>query len=117
MQEQKKKQSQTENFIRKNWHALEEKVVFEALESNPAGLEPGEAASRQSAYGKNALPMKKLPSIWTILLHQIKNPLIFILIAAAILSLALGDAKDAIFILIVIILNSVLGAYQEYNAE
>jgi len=117
MQEQKKKQSQTENFNRKNWHALEEEVIFKALESNQAGLEPGEAASRQSAYGKNALPMKKLPSIWTILLHQIKNPLIFILIAAAILSLALGDAKDVIFILIVIILNSVLGAYQEYNAE
>lgn len=117
MQEQKKKQSQEENANLKNWHALEEAVIFEELRSDQAGLEPEEAVKRKSIYGANALPLKKLPPVWTILLHQIKNPLIFILIAAAILSMALGDAKDAIFILIVIILNTGLGAYQEYNAE
>jgi P-type E1-E2 ATPase len=45
------------------------------------------------------------------------NPLIFILIAAAVASIATGEASDALFIIIVIVLNSGLGAYQEYNAE
>lgn len=117
MQEQKKKQLQPQNFDRKNWHSIETGAIFEKLESDQAGLEQEEAANRQSIFGSNALPMKELPPIWTILIHQIKNPLIFILIAAAILSMVLGDAKDAIFIFIVILLNSGLGAYQEYNAE
>jgi magnesium-transporting ATPase (P-type) len=51
------------------------------------------------------------------LLHQILNPLIFILIAAAAASVAIGETTDAVFILLVIGLNSALGAYQEYNAE
>jgi len=114
---QKKKLSQSENFNHKKWHSLEDEVVFQELQSDKAGLEQEEAANRLLIYGTNALPLKKLTSIWTILFHQVKNPLIFILIAAAILSLALGDPEDAIFILIVIVLNSSLGAYQEYNVE
>ncbi|MFO7714695.1 cation-translocating P-type ATPase, partial [Desulfosarcina sp.] len=54
---------------------------------------------------------------WAILLHQVLNPLIFILMAAAVASAAIGEAVDALFILIVIALNSGLGAYQEYQAE
>jgi magnesium-transporting ATPase (P-type) len=50
-------------------------------------------------------------------LHQVLNPLIFILLAAAVASLAIGEGSDAVFILIVIALNSGLGAYQEYQAE
>jgi magnesium-transporting ATPase (P-type) len=45
------------------------------------------------------------------------NPLIFILLAAAVASVFIGEATDALFILIVIVLNSGLGAYQEYQAE
>jgi magnesium-transporting ATPase (P-type) len=52
-----------------------------------------------------------------IILHQLLNPLIFILVAAAAASLAIGEGKDAIFIFLVIFINSALGTYQEYNAE
>jgi P-type E1-E2 ATPase len=45
------------------------------------------------------------------------NPLIFILIAAAVASIAIGEGKDAIFIILVIFINSALGTYQEFNAE
>jgi len=58
MQEQKKKQSQEENANLKNWHALEEAVIFEELRSDQAGLEPEEAVKRKSIYGANALPLK-----------------------------------------------------------
>ena len=100
-----------------NWHVLEEQEVRRELASRPEGLEAAEAAERLQFYGPNALPVKPPPSLWAILLHQVRNPLIFILVAAAIASLAIGEAADAVFILIVIALNSGLGAYQEYNAE
>ncbi|MFH1349868.1 MAG: HAD-IC family P-type ATPase, partial [Pseudomonadota bacterium] len=89
----------------------------EELQSRPEGLDPQEAAQRLQFYGSNTLPAKEPTTIWTILLHQVLNPLIFILLAAAVASLAIGEATDAAFILIVIALNSGLGAYQEYQAE
>ncbi|MBM3324255.1 MAG: HAD-IC family P-type ATPase [Calditrichaeota bacterium] len=99
------------------WHFLEEPDVYEELQSRPEGLSDDEASRRLEFYGPNALPVKEPPTIWVILLHQILNPLIFILLAAAVASLAIGEATDALFILIVIALNSALGAYQEFQAE
>ncbi len=106
--------AQNEN---KRWHAFEENSLYTELLSSRDGLDPKEAAERLEDYGPNALPMRKPPMVWEALVHQVKNPLIFILIAAAIASLVIGEATDAIFILIVILINSGLGAYQEYNAE
>uniref|UniRef100_A0A7C4MMH3 HAD family hydrolase n=1 Tax=Desulfatirhabdium butyrativorans TaxID=340467 RepID=A0A7C4MMH3_9BACT len=99
------------------WHAFEEQDVFEELQSAMDGLDEQEAGRRLAYYGPNTLPVKEPPSIWAILLHQILNPLIFILLAAAVASIAIGEGADAVFILIVIALNSGLGAYQEYQAE
>ncbi|MGV8074469.1 MAG: cation-translocating P-type ATPase [Syntrophobacteraceae bacterium] len=99
------------------WHAMDEQVVFEELQGRPEGLDELEAVERLKFYGLNILPVKEPPTIWTILLHQVLNPLIFILLAAAAASLAIGEGSDAVFILIVIALNSGLGAYQEYQAE
>jgi len=99
------------------WHALEEQDIYEQLQSGPDGLDAQEAGERLKYYGPNTLPVKEPPTIWAILLHQVLNPLIFILLAAAVASVAIGEAADAVFILIVIVLNSGLGAYQEYQAE
>jgi magnesium-transporting ATPase (P-type) len=99
------------------WHALEALTALEEWASNERGLTASEAVTRLSQCGPNALPIKEAPTVWAILLHQIMNPLIFILIAAAVVSLAIGELTDALFILAVIVLNSGLGAYQEYNAE
>ncbi len=99
------------------WHSLEAQEVYDELQSRLEGLDQQEAAERLRFYGPNALPVKKPPTIWAILLHQVLNPLIFILLAAAVASVAIGEGTDAIFILVVIALNSGLGAYQEYHAE
>jgi magnesium-transporting ATPase (P-type) len=99
------------------WHALEILNVYEILQGRPEGLDEQDAAHRLNYYGPNTLPAKEPLSIWIILLRQILNPLIFILLAAAVASVAIGEAADATFILIVIALNSGLGAYQEYQAE
>ncbi|MDD3731498.1 MAG: HAD-IC family P-type ATPase [candidate division Zixibacteria bacterium] len=99
------------------WHSLEIDEVYEKLRSRSEGLSDNEAAARLQEYGPNVLPAKEPPTIWVILLHQLINPLIFILLAAAAASIAIGDVTDALFILIVIVLNSGLGAYQEHHAE
>lgn len=99
------------------WHALDDVLIYEKLATSIAGISTGEAQTRISRFGYNQLPLKGPPPLWTILIHQVKNPLIIILIFAAALSAAIGDATDSLFIMIVVALNSCLGAFQEYNAE
>jgi magnesium-transporting ATPase (P-type) len=104
-------------MIEQKWHAMTEDAVCRELSTSRNGLTDEDAQQRLTQYGINALPVKKPPTLWGILLHQILNPLIFILIAAAAASVAIGETTDAVFILLVIVINSGLGAYQEYNAE
>ncbi|MBW6499912.1 MAG: HAD-IC family P-type ATPase [Bacteroidales bacterium] len=100
-----------------DWHSFEEPKVFQELSSAIDGLNSEEAEKRLQYYGENKLPEARKATLLKILLHQLIHPLIFILIAAAIASVLIGEGKDAIFIVLVILINSVLGTYQEYNAE
>jgi len=99
------------------WHAFGMDEVYAELDTSPDGLSTREAEKRLRFYGENKLPEGKKKTIWHIILHQLLNPLIFILIAAAVASIVIGEGKDALFIFLVILINSVLGTYQEYNAE
>ncbi|MEE4198358.1 MAG: HAD-IC family P-type ATPase [Bacteroidales bacterium] len=104
--------------IRKEkWYSLELMNLFEKLDSSVDGLKNGEAKERLNFYGENTLPPGRQITLFKIILHQLINPLIFILLAAAVASITIGEAKDAAFIFLVILINSGLGAYQEYNAE
>lgn len=76
-----------------------------------------EAQDRLGSYGPNRLPEQPAPTLWEILLRQFRSPLIYILGAAAAVSLAIGDLKDAGFIAAVLILNALIGGYQEWRAE
>lgn len=106
-----------DSIAKEKWHAFNLSEVYQELQSSENGLNTKEAQNRLSFYGPNKLPEGKKVTIWHIILHQLLNPLIFILIAAAIISIVIGEAKDAIFIFIVIFINTALGSYQEYNAE
>ncbi len=99
------------------WYAFEDEDVYEELQSGVDGLDEREAGRRLAYYGPNKLPVKEPPTIRAILLHQVLNPLIFILLTAAIASVAIGEGADAVFIFIVIALNTGLGTYQEYQSE
>jgi len=91
-----------------SWHALDEQCIYGNLQSKPEGLDEEEAAHRLAFYGPNALPAKKPPPFG----HSASpgaHPLIFILVAAAVASIAIGEASDALFIVIVVVLNSGLG--------
>jgi P-type Ca2+ transporter type 2C len=90
---------------------------IEKLRSSPEGLSENEAAERLKEYGPNILPGKEPPSLLRVIAHQLKNPLIYILIAAAALAIILREFSDAVFIFIVIFINSILGTTQEWKAE
>ncbi|NMC42066.1 MAG: HAD-IC family P-type ATPase [Bacteroidales bacterium] len=110
--------SKHEDLIAKeHWHAFSKEEVYRELRTSEEGLSVEEVRRRLQFYGENRLPEGKRVTIWQIMFHQVLSPLIFILIAAAIASVAIGEAKDAIFIFLVIFINGALGTYQEYNAE
>jgi len=99
------------------WHSFKKSAVLAELNTEEEGLNSAEASKRLNFYGENKLPSGKKTTIWQIISRQLLSPLIFILIGAAIASIAISEEKDAIFIFLVILINSALGAYQEYNAE
>ena len=87
------------------------------LKSSPSGLAAQDAAARLAADGPNELKEGKQISPLRIFLGQFKSLLIWILIVAGILSGVLGETLDAIAILAIVVLNAVIGFYQEFNAE
>ena len=81
------------------------------------GLTEAEAALRLETWGPNQLPVAKPPGIVVVFLRQFLSPLIYILLAAAAVSLFLGDFEDALFIGIVLLINGIIGTAQEYSAN
>ncbi|MBL8959395.1 MAG: HAD-IC family P-type ATPase [Gemmatimonadetes bacterium] len=99
------------------WHAVEDAAVLTALDSSWAGLSDAEVRARRARFGRNELPRRKPPGLGRILLHQFLSPLIYVLLAAAGLALVLRDFADAGFIAVVVLLNAILGTWQEWKAE
>ncbi len=81
------------------------------------GLSRDEATARLGAYGPNEIQEVKRTSSWKLLLTQFKETLVLILIAAAIISAAIGEAIDAAVILAIVCASAGLGFYQEHRAE
>jgi len=81
------------------------------------GLTEAEAKIRVEMNGENRLPEPKKVSALSMFFKQFANFMIYILLGATILSLILGDIKDAILIGIVLVINAIIGFYQEYKAE
>src|SRR5688572_14034269 len=98
-------------------HQLTKEEVLTQLKTKPEGLPQSEIEQRQKEHGRNVLPKPKSKTLLEIFIRQFLSPLIYVLIGAAIVSLATGDKKDAIFIAVIIIINAILGAYQEWHAE
>lgn len=100
------------------WHLTAAGDVFERLESNSAqGLTASQIQDRLAQHGPNELVEHGLKSPLAILLEQMKNPLVLLLIFAAIVSAFLGKTDSVIAIGAIVILNAVLGVVQEYRAE
>jgi Ca2+-transporting ATPase len=87
------------------------------MNSQQSGLTATEAQQKLKKFGPNILPEKKPPSDITVFLSQLKNPLIYILILAGVITLFLNHYPDAIIIFVSVFLNTVLGFIQEKKAN
>jgi P-type Ca2+ transporter type 2C len=97
-------------------------IPIEQVESNlktniESGLTAEDAQNRLNEYGYNELAERPRPGFFKMLLDQFNNFLIIILIIAAVVSLLLGEVVDAIAIIVIVILNSVVGVIQESKSE
>jgi len=91
--------------------------VFQSLGSNAKGLSASIAAEKLLQVGPNQLQEGKKRTIAGIFLGQFKDVMILVLLTAALVSGIIGDLKDTIVILIIVLLNAVVGFIQEYRAE
>ena len=98
------------------WHAVTVAEAFDRLGAGANGLDEGEAAARRAIFGPNSLPAGRRPGLAIVYLRQFKSPLIYLLLAAAGVSLAIGELTDAVFIFVVLQVNAIIGASQEWKA-
>ena len=104
------------------YYCEEKERVIAELESNENGLSEAEAERRLAENGPNKLAAAKKDSIIKQFLKQLADPMIIILLAAAaisgVLAITQGESfADVIIILFVVVVNAVLGVYQENKAE
>jgi len=101
----------------KSCHSLPIQNVISELGSDASGLQEEEAKARLRRFGYNELEQEKKPSSLVIFLRQFKNILVIILLAATVISFAVGETVDAAVILSIVFAVSLLGFFQEYRAE
>lgn len=91
--------------------------VLRVLNAAREGLDSGRVERRLKRHGPNEMPRRPPPTIATIALRQFRSPLIYLLVAAAAVSLFLKEYKDAAFIAGVLVINAIIGTIQEAKAE
>ena len=101
----------------KAWHSQSAEAALKQLGSAATGLSAQEAAQRLASNGPNELKEGKGNDPWHIFLGQFRSLIVWILIVAGIISGVLGETVDAIAILAIVVLNAVIGFYQEHSAE
>ena len=100
-----------------HWHLLSPAECLRLTGTTEAGLTSSEAEARLARHGQNALPARRRPSLPLLFLRQFKSPLIYLLLGAAAVSSAVGEASDAGFIAAVLLINAIIGTIQEHRAE
>jgi len=100
-----------------DWFSLSIPDVQHKISSTPDGIDSQTVMDRRNQFGANQLPEPKPKPAWRIFLEQFLNPLIYVLIGAAIISIVVGEYGDAIFIAAIVTINAVLGTWQEAKAQ
>jgi Ca2+-transporting ATPase len=100
------------------WYQKSVDEVLQQFNSNPRnGLTEGQVEQLMKEFGPNELIERAVKNPWLILMDQFRETMVVILIIAAIVSALLGDFKDALAILAIVVINAILGFRQEYQAE
>ncbi|WP_019551603.1 cation-translocating P-type ATPase [Thermus scotoductus] len=103
---------------RPQWHAETREAVLQGLGTDPEkGITWAQARERLREYGPNELKIQPRETWYRILARQFANTLIIILLLAALISFAAGEVGDVLTILAIVLLNGLLGFFQEWQAE
>jgi Ca2+-transporting ATPase len=98
------------------YHAMTVEQALAHCESSPRGLSRADVASRRQRVGRNELKRAPAWSRWKLFLGQFRSAVVWLLIAAAVVSGALGEWADAAAVLAIVLLNGVLGFVQEHKS-
>jgi len=100
------------------WYSKSHEDALNELQTNAAlGLTDAEVSERQEKYGPNRLEGKKKKSLISLFFGQLQDALIYVLLAAAVVTVLVHEYADAIIILAVVVLNAAIGVIQEAKAE
>ncbi len=103
---------------REAWHTMPPETVLADLGVDPqSGLDDNEVTQRLQTYGSNELTDRGVKSPLVILWEQLTDPMVVILLVAALVSAFLGEVKSVVAIMTIVSLNAMLGLSQEYRAE
>lgn len=91
--------------------------IKKILNTDDNGLTQSEVLNRQKKYGKNILPKKKKDSILKIFFSEFKDPMVLLLLVAIIISFASKEIVDALAILFIVLIDAIMGTYQENKAN
>ncbi len=100
-----------------DWYRKSAEAVIAELRTSTAGLSAREAAQRLADEGPNELEVKEKPHPFMMFFSQFTDFMILILMVAAVIAGFLGEAVDTIAIIVIVLLNAVIGFFQEYRAE
>jgi Ca2+-transporting ATPase len=104
-------------FTDLTWHQLDATMVLSKLVTSLKGLSEEEAMFRLQEFGLNKITVEKEENKFILFLKQFNEPLIYALIAAAIVTILMGEINDALVIIVVLIINSIIGFIQETKAD
>lgn len=109
--------SSAKKTVAENPHSNSVGEILEILDTDQeTGLTRDEAGKRLDTYGPNQLKEQEKKSLFQIVIDQLNNPIVYLLSAAAVLALAFGDIPEGIAIIVVLILNTAIGFWMEYQA-
>ncbi len=100
-----------------DWHRIDCGEALKQLGSSADGLTTAAAHQRLAEHGANVIPEKRRRSLIMMLLRQFADFMIIVLLVAALISGIIGEPQDTIAILVIVFLNAIIGAVQEFRAE
>ena len=102
----------------KNIHSLSVDEVINNFQTDALkGISKAEADKRRREFGANVYQSQKQKSLWQILLHQFKSPIVYLLVTGSVVALYFNDYIDAIAIIIVVLVNALIGFAMEMQAR
>lgn len=99
------------------WYTQSQDEIFKSFDVDSNGLTPERVESLRERYGENKVGKEEDVNYWRLAFHQLKSPLILILLIAVVVTLALAEYIDSLVIAAVILLNGIIGFVQEAKAE